>query len=168
MTAISGIPFQRPKWQTVAVFTLAFWLSSSLILDVVIMPGLYATGMMNTADFAIAGYSIFWAFNRIEILSAALLLTSVLILGQTQLSSGKTRRLVLASTLLLCIALIYTYGLTPAMSQLGLDLSLFSPEVEVPAAMNQMHGSYFGLEVIKLLAGGLLLGQLYGDRATTI
>jgi len=58
--------------------TLGFWLSGSLILDWVILVCVF--GMMTQAGFATAGYLIFWNFNRIELLSAALVLTGVLVM----------------------------------------------------------------------------------------
>jgi hypothetical protein len=62
---------------------LGFWLSGSLLLDFVIMPGLSAVGMMSQANAATVGYSLFWIFNRIELLCAALVLTSLLALRGT-------------------------------------------------------------------------------------
>lgn len=162
MTAISITKLKHPKWQTIAIFTLAFWLSSSLILDFVIMPGMYAAGMMTQSSFASAGYSIFWVFNRIELLCAALVLTGVLVLYNVQAESSRDRRLtIILSGLLLAIALAYTYALAPIMSTLGLQLDLFEPAAAIPAAMNQMHWSYWALELTKLAAAGTLLTSLY-------
>jgi len=166
MTAISIAKFKRPKWQAIAIFTLAFWLSSSLILDLVIMPGMYAAGMMTQPGFATAGYSIFWVFNRIELLCAALELTGVLVLYNSQAEPSRNSRLtVILSALLLAIALAYTYGLAPVMSTLGLQLDLFEPAATIPAAMNQMHGSYWFLELTKMAAAGTLLTSLYRNQA---
>lgn len=162
---VSKAVMQRPQWQTVVIFTLAFWLSSSLILDLVIMPSLYATGMMSQPGFAAAGYAIFWLFNRIELLCAALTLTGVLVLRQLQtVYNRKGYAGLLLATLLVAIALIYTYALTPQMSGLGLDLNPFNTTLEVPAAMNQLHGSYWALEILKFVSGGLLLNLCYRDR----
>ena len=163
--SISNNVMQRPRWQTVVVFTLAFWLSSSLILDLVVMPSLYATGMMNQPGFAAAGYAIFWLFNRIELLCAALVLTGVLVLRWMQpIYSRKGYAGALLAALLVAIALLYTYALTPQMSALGLELDLFNTTLEVPAGMNQLHGSYWALEVLKFVSGGLLLNLCYRDR----
>ncbi len=173
MLTASQPEFSRPKWQTIVVASLFFWLSSSLILDLVIMPSLYATGMMTQTGFATAGYSIFWIFNRIEVLCAAFTLTGVLLLHQTQASLGTQgtqgaqpgmRRAIALSTALLAIALIYTYALTPTMSALGLHLNLFESAAVVPVAMDQMHQSYWILEVAKLVAGGTLLSLLYRSQ----
>jgi hypothetical protein len=57
MNAAFSVEFKRPAWQTVVMFALGFWLSSSLLLDFVIMPGLSAAGMMSQASAATAGYS---------------------------------------------------------------------------------------------------------------
>ena len=164
MTAISTAEFKRPKWQTIAMLALAFWLSSSLILDFVIMPSMYSAGMMTQPGFATAGYSIFWVFNRIELLCAALALTGVLVLHNSQVQLSRNSRLtVILSAVLLAIALAYTYALAPAMSTLGLQLNLFEP-AGVPAAMDQMHQGYWALELVKFAAAGTLLGSLYRNQ----
>lgn len=161
MATISGVELKRPVWQTTGIFTLAFWLSSSLILDLVIMPSLYATGMMTQAGFATAGYSIFWIFNRIELVCAALVLTSILAAQSTQQPSFKENRSIILSVILLGIALIYTYFLTPEMSALGLQLNLFDSTTVIPANMNQMHVGYWLLEALKLIGCSTLLGLCY-------
>jgi hypothetical protein len=166
MSSISSFELKRPGWQTVVIFTLTFWLSTSLVLDLVIMPGLYASGMMAQAGFATAGYVIFWVFNRIELLCAALVLTGVLVLKRTQnntqntLVSQSRNAIVLAMTLL-TIALIFTYVLTPEMSALGLNLEVLDPVASVPGSMGLLHQIYWILEVIKLIAGGAVLSLFY-------
>lgn len=162
MAFISNIESKQPTWPTIVMLTIAFWLSSSLILDLVIMPGLYASGMMAQAGFATAGYLIFWVFNRIELLCAALILTGTLALSHTPTFADRRRRnAMLLSIILLAVALVCTYVLTPEMSALGLDLNLFEPVAEVPSSMNLLHQSYWLLEVIKLGAGGTILGMCY-------
>lgn len=162
MSAISSVELKRPAWQTIVMFTLAFWLSSSLILDLVIMPGLYASGMMTESGFATAGYVIFWLFNRVELLCAALVLTGALVVGRTHRFAGSNcRKAVVLSTILLGITLVCTYALTPEMSALGLNLNLFEPVAEVPGKMNLLHEGYWAMEVLKLVAGGTILGLCY-------
>jgi hypothetical protein len=162
MTSFSHLDVQRPQWRTVVISVLAFWISSSLILDLVIMPTLYASGMMTEANFATAGYSIFWVFNRIELVCAAVVLTGGMILRR-QLSTANWQHhwTVLLSLALLSIGLFYTYGLTPEMSALGLPLNLFETATEIPTRMNLMHGEYWVLEVCKLAIGTVLLGNYY-------
>lgn len=160
MTAVSSIQSKRPIWQTIVMLTLGFWLGGSLILDWVIMPSLYLSGMMNQAGFTTAGYLVFWNFNRIELLSAAVVLTGVLALGITQIVTKKWQLgTVVLAVLLLAIALINTYFLTPQMSATGVQLNLFESVQEIPATMNQLHGAYWALEAMKLLAGGTLLSR---------
>ena len=162
MSILSSATFNRQKWQAIVIFTLAFWLGSSLLLDGVIMPGLYAAGMITDAAFATAGYSIFWMFNRLEVLSAALVLTGMLVLYFTRSSMAPVKTGAIALSLLLfAIPLIYTYGLTPQMGALGMQLNLFSGTTEVPEAMSQMHQGYWVLELLKLLASGALLSLCY-------
>lgn len=163
MLSVSSVQLKRPAWQTIILFTLAFWLSSSLLLDTVIMPGLYASGMMTETGFATAGYLIFWLFNRIELVCAALVLTGTLAVAHTQGRNEKSRPYaIILSVILLLVALVYTYALTPQMSALGLNLNLFEPAVEVPSTMNLLHESYWVLEVIKLVAGGAIIRWCYG------
>lgn len=165
MTAITSIGLKRPAWQTTVILTVAFWLSSSLLLDWVIMPSLYATGMMTQPGFATAGYSIFWIFNRIELLCAGLVLTGILVSRRTQITSRlASSKALFLSLLLLTIALIYTYFLTPQMSAVGIQLNLFDSVADVPTAMNQLHGSYWVLEAVKLVASGTLLGLCYRNQ----
>lgn len=155
MNAISTVELKRPNWQTTIVFALGFWLSASLILDWVIMPSLYLSGMMNQAGFSTAGYVIFWNFNRLELLSAAVVLTGVLALRKTQ-SRWNSQGIWLAGVLL-AIALLDTYFLTPQMCAVGTHLNLFAAASVIPEQMNVLHGGYFLLEVVKVLAGGTLL-----------
>ncbi|MDM9379943.1 DUF4149 domain-containing protein [Chlorogloeopsis sp. ULAP01] len=162
MNTVSSFGFKRPIWQSVVMLTLGFWLSASLILDWVIMPSLYISGMMTQASFATAGYVIFWNFNRIELLAAGLVLTGVLALGKYQ-SNWRSGSLIL-SVLLLLITLVDTYLLTPQMSAIGLQLNLFQAAAEIPTNMNMLHGSYWLLEVIKLVAGGTLLGWYWRQQ----
>lgn len=165
MTSFTTPAFQRPKWRTVVVATLAFWLSASLILDLVIMPSMYAAGMMTEPNFATAGYSMFWIFNRVELLCAALILTSVLVLCTLSTATRQYRWALPLSLALLAISLNCTYGLTPEMGALGIHLNLFESAAEVPALMNQMHEQYWLLELLKLAAGGILLGAYYKQQA---
>ena len=165
MTAVSSIQTKRPSWQNLVTLTLGFWLSGSLILDWVIMPSLYVSGMMTQAGFATAGYLIFWNFNRIELLSAALVLTGVLVISSNLHSADKWRRSAIAlSVLLLAGCLIDTYFLTPQMCAAGLQLNLFELTAEIPATMSQLHAGYWVLEAVKLVAGGTLLGWCWRQQ----
>jgi hypothetical protein len=164
MNAVFVTESKQPPWQIIAMFALGFWLSGSLIVDFVIMPGLATAGMMSQASFATAGYSIFWIFNRIELLCAALVLVSLLALrGTSNLYSQVRRWSIFLSTLLLAIAIIYTYIMTPQMSALALQLNLFEPVTGMPAGMIPMHEGYWLLETIKLVAGATVLGWCYRD-----
>jgi len=107
MTAVSSIQTKRPIWQTIVTLTLGFWLSGSLILDWVILPSLYVSGMMTQAGFA-TGYLIFWNFNRIELLSAALVLTGVLVISNNLRSANNWRRSAIALSVLLAVSLVDT------------------------------------------------------------
>ncbi|NEQ41836.1 MAG: DUF4149 domain-containing protein [Okeania sp. SIO3I5] len=152
----------QQRWQTIVCLTLGFWLSSCIILDLVIMPSMYVSGMMNTPDFTLAGSVMFSVFNRVELFCASLGLTGLLVLSATPnhfIKNGKTA--MIFSIVLLAIALIDTYGLTPQMTALGINLNLFESVNEVPVAMNQMHGGYWLLEIIKLVVGANLFGWYY-------
>ncbi len=159
----------RPNWQTLILFTLGFWLSGSLLVDLLIMPGLYWSGMMTEPGFAIAGNLIFGIFNRIELLCAAVVLTGFLTLLQdmSHLSRRYLHWAIALAVALLIVPLMYTYALTPTMSAMGLQLNLFET-FSAPAAMNSMHQSYWLLEVCKLTGIGLLLNgcfQRFGDSS---
>lgn len=157
MAAITNTAFSRPKWRSIVILTLAFWLSGSLILDLLIMPSLYAAGMMTSPGFASAGYTMFWLFNHLEVLCAALVVTGVLVLKNIP-GVPTSRWSVPLAVGLLTIVLIYTYALTPALSALGLQLDLFTATLTLPTTMGQMHSGYWLLEAVKLIAGGTLLG----------
>jgi Domain of unknown function (DUF4149) len=160
MNAISNVEFKRPIWQTAVILTLGFWLSASIVLDWVIMPSLYLSGMMTQAGFATAGYAIFWNFNRIELLSAGLILTGVLAMSKTHSWRGGT---VVLSVLLLAVSLIDTYFLTPQMSAIGVQLNLFETATTIPAGMTLLHSGYWVLEAVKLLAAGTLLNRCWRE-----
>lgn len=157
MSVITNAELQRPKWRVAVVATLAFWMSASLLLDLVIMPGLYSAGMLTEPGFAAAGYSIFEMFNHLELLCAAVVLTGVLVL-RTQKPTGQAYLRATSLALgMLAIVLIYTYELTPQMSALGMQLNWFDSALTVPAGMNQLHWSYWILELCKLAIGGTIL-----------
>ncbi len=156
------------NWQVIVSLTLAIWLGASLLLDFVIMPGLYLSGMMTQADFPMAGYLIFSTFNQFELLCAALVLTGVLVLCRTTgqfASVGRTG--IILSLFLMATALIYTYSLTPEMTALGAEFNLFDPNPIIPAGMEQLHQSYWGLEAMKLVLAGILLGLCDRSRRQT-
>lgn len=155
----------RSTWQTTVILALTFWLSSSLLLDWVVMPSLFVSGMMSNPGFTGAGALIFGLFNRIELICAAVTLTGVLAIRATQnIYQRKGYAAIALSGLLLAIALLYTYVLTPEMSGLGMQLNLFEPIVEVPGTMTQLHISYWALELFKFAGGSLLLSLCYRNR----
>jgi hypothetical protein len=151
------------NWESILLAVAAFWLSSSLLLDFLLMPTLYESGMMTAPDFAAAGYSI---------------LSGLLVLRQQRGSTGvvisgsRSRWALMLGGLLLAIALAYTYVLTPQMGALGIHLS--NPAVDplpaavgqsVPAGMGLLHGLYWALEALKLFAIGWLTKLCYRDVA---
>ncbi len=158
----SSIEFNKPRWQTIVCMTLGFWLSACLLLDLVIMPSMYVSGMMAEPAFVTAGSTLFSVFNRVELVCAALGVTGLLVLSNLSKDSGnKGRTAIILSFLLLAIALVDTYGLTPQMTALGANLNLFDSANEVPAAMNQMHAGYWVLELVKFALVGSLLSWCY-------
>lgn len=163
MHTISNVQFKQSFWQPAVLLTLGFWLAASLFLDWVIMPSLYISGMMTQASFTTVGYVIFWNFNRVELLSAAVVLTGVLALSKTQVNWRRNG--IILSVMLLVIALLDTYFLTPQMSAIGVNLNLFDVETTIPATMNLLHGGYWVLEVVKLIAGGALLNWCWRQQA---
>jgi hypothetical protein len=154
MAVASQVASRPVIWHKVLIFTLGFWISSSLFLDLVIMPSLYQAGMLDQPGFATAGYGLFGIFNRLELVCAALVMTSVFM--QHYLGNTRKPSHIVFSLLLLMASLTCTYFLTPQMSALGLQLNLFEPAV-VPTTMNQLHVGYWLIEVFKLSVGGMLL-----------
>lgn len=164
MDAISDRGLKQISWSTIVMFALGFWLSGSLLLDSVIIPSLSAAGMMASAGFASAGYLIFGVFNRIELLCAAAVLTSFLVLRRQNNFSPWT---IVLGGLLLAITLFYTYILTPQMSGLGLQLNLFDESLtNMRQEMIYMHWGYWSLEAIKFIAGVTLLRWCYRNSCT--
>lgn len=152
----NGTANQDDRWQRIVMITLAFWLSGSVIVDLIIMPGLAAAGMTTQPGFASAGYLLFGVFNHLELLCGALVMTGLLVISSHQ-EIAKSKRSIVLSGILLAIALIYTYILTPEMSGSGLQLNLFEPVKSLSGKMMEMQYSYWLLELGKLVAGTLIL-----------
>jgi energy-coupling factor transporter transmembrane protein EcfT len=150
------------RWQTILLFALGFWLSASVLLDFVVMPSLYAAGMMKTTGFASAGYSLFWLFNRVELVCAGLALTGLLVTCKNNPNRDRGRNtVIILSVSLMAIALTQAFVLTPQMSAMGAQLNLLEPTTSTTSGMNQMHMAYFGLEMLKLVAGGTVMYWCY-------
>ena len=167
MTAIttSSMESIRPRWQATVMVALIFWLSGSVIIDLVIMPSFFVSGMMTSPEFATAGNLMFWGFNRVELICSGLVATGLMVLSNLFGDFGKrSRTAILLSLVLLAIALIDTYALTPQMSALGMQLNLFEATTEAPAGMNLLHQGYFALEAVKLAVGCTLLGWCYQNQ----
>jgi len=148
-------------WPLVVSLTLMFWLGGTVVLDVLVMPGLYWGGLMHQPGFVSFGYFLFGWFNHAELLCAALVMTSVLAQALTH-PQRYWPGLALAGTLV-GIVLLDTYLLTPWMGATGIALDWLEqdiPTIPVPARMNLLHGGYLSLEVLKVaVAGGLLWWQ---------
>jgi hypothetical protein len=122
------------------------------------MPMLWATGMMESSGFASAGYSLFWVFNRVEVICAAAALSSIWALGTSERNSvygGAKMRV--GALMLLAISLSYTFILSPYMSGLSMDLDIFAVAKSIPAEMDGVHSIYWVLEASKLGIAGMLL-----------
>jgi hypothetical protein len=146
------------QWQNIAIGSLGFWLSGSLVLDLLVMPMLWMTGMMESSGFASAGYSIFWTFNRVELVCAGAALSSLWALSKLARSGIYAKREMLAgAVMLLAIALSYTFVLTPYMSALGLDIDIFATVKSIPVEMDRLHAIYWVLEASKLGITAMLL-----------
>ena len=169
MNTFSPRNLKQTNWSTIVMFALGFWLSSSLILDCLIVPSLLKTGMMSQVGFAGVGYVIFEAFNHIELLCGSVILAGCLAFGyQHYLDSQQTNWAIALGSILLIIAITYTYVLTPQMSGLGMSMNLFEPVQTMPKAMVVMHGGYWLLEVIKLVVGATLLRWCYRNSCSIV
>ena len=167
MDAISNRNFKQISWSTLVMFVLGFWLSSSLLIDAIIIPSLSAAGMMVEPGFPSASYLIFGVYNRLELICAALVLTSFLVFSRHHnFSEHQEKKAVILAGLMLVIATVYTYILTPQMSSLGLELNLFANSAEMPGAMVSMHWIYWILEATKLAVGATLLRWSYRNSCS--
>ena len=162
MQAISTRDSKSINWSTVIMCALGFWLSGSLVLDCLIVPGMLTTGMMNEPGFASAGYVMFGAFNHIELLCAATILTGCLVYRFADCFNQRVSfKTVLTAAALLAIALVYTYIFTPQMSSAGMPLDVFATAKAASASMTVMHLVYWSLEATKLVFAALLLRTFF-------
>ena len=159
--------FKQINWSAIVMFALGFWLSSSLVLDCLIVPSLLKTGMMSQVGFASVGYAIFESFNHIELLCGSVVLAGCLVFNyQHSLNRQQANWSIALGSILLLIAIIYTYILTPQMSGLGMSMNLFEPVQTMPKAMVVMHGGYWVLEAVKLVAATTLLRWCYRNSCS--
>lgn len=138
---------------------LGVWLSSSLVLDGLVIPALYQGGMMAQSGFAATSYILFEGFNHLEIILGAVILVLLMILSRTTLQAepNQNRQLLLAGSLF-AIALAYAYWLTPELSGWGLVLeNRLQEQATMPEPMVQVQVFYWCLEVFKILGGTWLL-----------
>lgn len=158
MKLINSLNDRGWSWASVVLLTLGLWLGGSLVVGLVVMPALYASGMMAESNFATAGYTLFWVLNRVELLCASVVLTGVLVL--TQRGYRLDGRAIALAVLLLAIPLLDTYVLTPEMTALGAHLDLLGDRIAIPPVMTWLHGSYWTLELAKLSLGFWLFHQV--------
>jgi hypothetical protein len=157
------------NWLAWMMAIAAFWLSGNLVVDLLVMPVMYVSGMTTQADFATAGYSLFWSFNRLELVCAAILLTSILALrrrpGQFEVcqSGSRCRWMLGLGVALLTLTLVDTYILTPEMGALAISLDALQDNGIVAPTMNWMHGAYWSFEVLKLAGLACLARLCYPD-----
>jgi hypothetical protein len=134
------------------------WLGACLVLDWVMMPLCYGSGMMQSPGFASFGYPFFQLFNRLELLAVAGLVSAVLwqrlgLEGPEASDRPGLLRLrdVQLSLVLMAVVLVCTYGLTPAMGAILAEVSYRLPgsSDHLPGSMNILHGGYWLLEAVK-------------------
>ena len=169
MNSISFRRFNQFNWSAIVLFALGFWLSASLLLDCLVIPGLITSGMMNQPGFASAGYIIFGTFNHVELICSALVLSGCLVLNYQEKATFRSlNKYILAAILLVAIALTYTYFLTPQMSSLGLCLNSFSTLETNANSLSIMHVAYGILEIIKITVGTSLLSKFYRNSCSLV
>lgn len=170
----SKLSSRQFSWDSLVLLVATFWLSSSVLLDFFMMPVMYESGMMNTPSFATGSYSLFWVFNRVEVLCAAAILTGLLVLRERRsqfevvASGSRSRWALLTGGVLFAIALSFTYFFTPHLSALGLNLTGdFSGSLANSDAsdMGMLHLAYWGLEALKLAGAAFLIKLCYRDIA---
>ncbi|WP_099238548.1 hypothetical protein [Synechococcus sp. BDU 130192] len=159
--ALKKQPFSL-NLSAIVMTILGFWLSASFLLDFVIIPVLSMTGMMADSGFISTGYVLFEVFNRLEVVCAAGILTIFFgfkfehLFGDRQALNA----LVIAS-ILLNIALLYTYLITPQLAGFGLEMSGFNGTATMPLQMSVWHSLYWVLEAAKFVFGITLLRWCY-------
>ncbi|NJN75313.1 MAG: hypothetical protein HC796_02445 [Synechococcaceae cyanobacterium RL_1_2] len=159
--------FEKLNWSTLAFMVLGFWLSASLILDLLVMPSFYAEGMMQSVNFISVLYSIFSVFNRVELVCGGLILTSVFVFtNHHDFSPRKEKLSITLALVLIAIAATFTYLLTPELTGMGLSLGVFERTETMPQAMVSLQSSYWVLEAIKLIAGLTLVKMIYQNSFT--
>jgi Domain of unknown function (DUF4149) len=149
--------WQDSTWHRVLPIVLLFWLSASLVLDFLVMPVMYTSGMMAESHFVLAGQALFGAFNRMELVLAATICVGFWVKQQTpEVERESIFRNLPIAVMLLGIAVLCTYFVTPTMSGLG-----FVEESTgiVPAEMTTMHTLYWMLESVKLFGLSLLFSR---------
>lgn len=160
MTAFSSLKIERSAWPTILTCILALWLGGSLVLDLVVVPSLWAAGMMTQPGFASAGYLTFGWFNHCELMLAGIALTSVLAIERNRPWGETQKRFEIGlAALLSIVAIVDTYLMTPHLSALGLQLNLFDPAIGMPSGMIPMHLGYWALELLKFGSAGTLLAM---------
>jgi hypothetical protein len=157
--------FKHLQWPRIAQLTLLAWLIGSFIMDGMMMPSLYVSGMLTQPGFACSGYLMFGLFNHVELICAAIVLTGLLVQRQGQASQRDSFAWLIGLGLL-GITLLLTYALAPAMSGFSLNLQLFDAP-NMPAAMTSLHLSYWLLEVTKFVAGIVLLRYYFSVPTST-
>ncbi|VEP15032.1 conserved membrane hypothetical protein [Hyella patelloides LEGE 07179] len=169
---MNTIPLRRFRvinWQAIAMFALGFWLSASLVFDCLVIPGLLSAGMMQESGFAGASYLLFGTFNHVELLCAAIVLASALVLNyRHNLSTIKLDKSIIIAGCLMAIAICYAYILTPQMSALGMSLNEFNGTELFANSMIKMHVIYWVLEASKLIFGSVLLSKFYRNSCSLI
>lgn len=153
----ASLHWQDSTWHRILPIVLIFWLSASLVLDFLVMPVMYTSGMMAESHFVLAGQALFGAFNRMEMLLAAMVCVGFWMKQQTpEIERESMFRNLPIAVMLLGVTVLYTYFVTPTMSGLG-----FMEETTgiVPAGMATMHGFYWVLESTKLFALTLLFNR---------
>lgn len=164
MTTLISRPYRRAKLQSICMIALGLWLSASLVFDFLIIPSLFASGMMESSDFASFSYIVFGNFNHLELLGAGIILGSSLAINyRHNLSRIKIDSSIVISVVLMAIALSYTYFLTPQLSSLGMNLDPFAIQEVNINAMLGTHIAYWLMELSKLVLGFFLLNNLYGN-----
>jgi len=148
-------------WRTTLALALSLWLGGTLLLDLVVMPSMFASGMMLEPGFASAGYVLFHNFNSVEVLLAALSLTGLLAWNYSaDLHLLQSKTTLIFTVLLFIIPFLCLYGISPWMSSMSLPLNLFD-SASIPTAMLPLQGFYWVLEGLKLASIVALLGVCY-------
>jgi uncharacterized membrane protein len=128
---------------------VALWIGGMAALDFVDAPLRFATPALSRNQAVALGQAVFARFNRIEVACGIVALAAAVV-------ARSARWTVAVTALMLLLAIVQTFYLTPEITRLaaGLDFVNRTPGDPRYAAIRSLHGIYAMVE-IAVFAGGV-------------